>query len=172
MKFLDSLVPTKEIVYHTTLSPQKVAQRIENKISPEPIKKSIFDTVPLSYHGKVKDKSFEIGRRSRGRKDHPPTAYGIIKENTTSSLETIVEVNIRPNHNFKTAIILFILLISIACLPTLISIFYNSYESIGFFLFLPFFFTFGFLMNYLIFVNYNKKLAKDIQHFIDGKIRK
>ncbi len=172
MKFLDSLLPTKEVVYQTSLSPQKVIQRIESKISPEPKRKSMFDIIPLSYHGKIEGDSFEIGRRSRGRKDHPPTAYGSVEENSNTPLETVVEVTIIPNHNFKAGMILFILLISIACLPTLISIFYGYYDSIGFFIFLPIFFSLGFLMNYLMFLNYNKKLAKDIQQLIDGKIIK
>ncbi|PIY08724.1 MAG: hypothetical protein COZ18_10785 [Flexibacter sp. CG_4_10_14_3_um_filter_32_15] len=172
MKFLDFLTPTKKITYQTSLSPKKVVQRLESKISPEPKRKSMFDIIPLSYHGKIEEGSFEIGRRSRGNKDHPPTAYGIVEENSNNPLETVVEVTIIPNHNFKTGMVLFILLISMACLPTLISIFYDYYDSIGFFIFLPIFFSLGFLMNYLIFRNYNKRLAKDIQRFIDGKIIK
>ncbi len=169
MKFLDALLPKKYIIYQTSLSSQKVVQRIESKISPKPEQKSIFSKPPLTYHGKVEGNNFEFGRRSRGNKDHPPTAYGIVEENSNNSLETVVRVTILPNHNFKTGMVLFILLISIACLPTLISIFYGYYDSIGFLIFLPIFFSIGFLMNYLLFRSYNKKLAKDIQQFIDGK---
>ncbi|WP_338762224.1 hypothetical protein WAF17_17195 [Bernardetia sp. ABR2-2B] len=172
MKFLYALLPIKKITYQTSLSTQKVIQRLESKISLEPKKKSIFELVPLSYHGKIEKNTFEIGRRSRGNKDHPPTAQGTIKENKSNPLETIVEVIITPHHNFKTGIILFIMLVFFACFPALFSIFYGYYDSIGFFIFLPVFFSFGFLINYLIFLGYNRKLAKDIQHFIDGKIIK
>ncbi|WP_338812087.1 hypothetical protein V9L05_11875 [Bernardetia sp. Wsw4-3y2] len=172
MKFLDSLLPTKEVVYQTSLSPQKVIQRIESKISSEPKRKSIFDRPPLTYHGKIEGDSFEIGRRSRGNKDHPPTAYGIVEENSNNPLETVVGVTILPNHNFKTGMILFIILVCVSCLPAIWSFMSSYYDSIGFFIFLPIFFSLGFLMNYLMFLNYNKKLAKDIQQLIDGKIIK
>ncbi|WP_375563061.1 hypothetical protein ACE193_11230 [Bernardetia sp. OM2101] len=170
MGFLDYIAPIKKITYQTSLSTHKVAQLLESKISPEPKRKSMFDIIPLTYHGKVSKAAFEIGRRSRGRKDHPPTAYGTIEENPDTPIETLVKVTIHPHHNFKTGMILFIVLIAVACLPAFFSILSGYYDSIGFFIFLPIFFTFGFLINYLIFFNYNKKLAKDIQQFIDGKI--
>ncbi len=172
MNFLDYLYLTQKVVYQTSLSPQKVAQRLESKISPKPQKKSMFDTVPLSYHGKIEEKNFEIGRHSTTSKDHPPTAYGVISENKDNPMETLVEITILPHHNFKTGIVLFVMLVSIACLPAFFSILNDYYDSIGYFIFLPIFFSFGFLINYLIFLNKNQKLAKDIQGFVDGKIIK
>ncbi|AFM04034.1 hypothetical protein Fleli_1619 [Bernardetia litoralis DSM 6794] len=172
MKFLEYFIPTKDIIYQTSLSPQKVIVKLESKISPKPKRKSIFDIIPLTYHGKIEGNNFEFGRYSRGQKDHPPTAYGKIEENPINPLQTLIKVNIIPNQNFKTGVVLFLLLILVACLPTFFSILNNYYDSIGYFIFLPCFFSFGGLANYLIFKNYNNRLAKDIQGFVDGKIIK
>lgn len=169
MSFLN---PTKKIVYHTSLPPQKIIQRIEGKISPAPQRKSLFDIVPLTYHGKIDKNTFELGRRSRGRKDNPPTAYGIVEQNPTNLSETKVTVEIIANPNFKKGAIFFMILIIIGSLPAIFSILNGYYEGIGFFIFIPFFFSFGFLANYLIFLNYNTKLAKEIQELIEGKISK
>ena len=172
MKLLDSLLPTKKVVYQTSLSPQKVVQRLESKISPEPKRKSMFDIIPLTYHGKTEGNTFEIGRRSRGRKDHPPTAYGSVEENPNNPIETLIKVTISSNQTSKIGIVFFFFLIGISSLPAIFSVLANNYDAIGFFIFIPIFFSFGFLANYLILVNYNNKLAKDIQHLIDGKIIK
>ncbi len=169
MKFLDFFLPTKIVVYQTSLSPQKVIQIIESQISPEPKKKSMFDSVPLTYHGKIEENKFEFGRRSRGHKDTPPTAHGVIEENPINPIETLVKVTIIPNEDIKIGVIVFVGLVSISTLPAIFSILVNESDLIGFFIFIPIFFSVGFLVNYLMFVNYNNKLAKDIGKLIDGK---
>lgn len=169
MNFFDFLLPTKKVSYQTTLSPQKVAQRLESRVSPAPKRKSIFDRTSLTYHGEITEKAFEIGRRSRGNKDHPPTAYGIISELDEGSE---IEVNIIPNYNFKKGMILFGISISGLFIFVLtLFIIGNSESALGFSFFLVLF-SIGFLANYLIFKNYNTKLSKDIEQFIDGKIIK
>lgn len=172
MKFLDFFLPTKKVVYQTSLSPQKVIQRIESKISPEPKKKSMFEVIPLSYHGKIKGNKFEFGRRSIGHKDRPPTAQGVIEENPANPIETFVRVTIIPNPILKRGVIFFLILVSLVSLPAIFSLLNNNSDSIGIFIFLPIFFSFGFFINYLFFVSYNHKLAKDIERFIDGKVTK
>ncbi|WP_338793038.1 hypothetical protein [Bernardetia sp. MNP-M8] len=172
MKFLDSLLPTKEVVYQTSLSSQKVIQRIESKISARPIRKSIFDAIPLSYYGKVEGNTFELGRRSRGNKDRPPRAQGVIESNSD---KTIVRANINANRKLKSGMIFMIVLINISALPLFFAVLDNdseSYELLGLFIFMPIFFSFGFLVNYLILINRNNKFAKYIATLIDGKIIK
>lgn len=172
MSLLNKIVPTKKVSYKTLHSTQEVKRRLQDKTVSQPPKIPLIGFTPLTYHGKFEEDYFEFGRNSRGNKDHPPVACGTIKENDANPLETIVEATIRPHHNFTTGIVLFLILIVFACLPAMFSIFYGYYDSIGFFVFLPIFFSLVFLANYLVFVNYNNKLAKDIQDFIDGKILK
>lgn len=151
------------------LSPEEVVQSLQSQTVPKPPNIPFIGLVPLTYHGKFEEEHFEFGRNSRGRKDHPPTAYGIISSNKQNPSETLVEVSIRPN-NFTLVIAIFTILVIFSLLPSVFFILSQNYEALIPIAFLPIFFIFGFLANYFIFIGYNNKLAKDIQRFINGKV--